>query len=250
MLHHPCILGGPQQREQNRKSKPTPGVTMMHHATKRGFKDCPKCAPLAHPLKGHRWGTGPKRCPARARRANVPPEHPPAPGEHMSTGQKQRNLTAIRHFQCGRFRGSSEQISVDKKSLHPGEGASLTRARVRTSWHAGRGCVPYRTTGRAHARRCVKHHHHVQPSLSWLGLSLRMGEGRGGKPRGKICHKGHHARISFLDTKYEHDTSQGGVFAQRGHSANYHGDYPGNNPENNPPAESCTTNSKPKNSNI
>ena len=29
--------------------------------------------PLAHPLKGHRWGTGPKRCPARARRANVPP---------------------------------------------------------------------------------------------------------------------------------------------------------------------------------
>ena len=67
MLHHPCILGGPQQREQNQNSKPTPGVTMMHHATKRGFKDCPKCAPLAHPLKGHRWGTGPKRCPARAR---------------------------------------------------------------------------------------------------------------------------------------------------------------------------------------
>ena len=41
MLHHPCILGGPQQREQNQKSKPTPGVTLMHHATKRGFKDCP-----------------------------------------------------------------------------------------------------------------------------------------------------------------------------------------------------------------
>ena len=29
MLHHPCILGGPQQREQNQKSKPTPGVTMI-----------------------------------------------------------------------------------------------------------------------------------------------------------------------------------------------------------------------------
>ena len=27
----------------------------------------------------------------------------------------------------------------------------------------------------------------------------------------------------------------GGVFAQRGHSANYYGDYPGNNPENYPP---------------
>ena len=30
-------------------------------------------------------------------------------------------------------------------------------------------------------------------------------------------------------------TNQGGVFAQRGHSANYYGDYPGNNPENHPP---------------
>ena len=42
MLRHPCILGNPQQRGQNQKSKPTtPGVTMMHHATKRGFKGCP-----------------------------------------------------------------------------------------------------------------------------------------------------------------------------------------------------------------
>ena len=41
MLHHPCILGGPQQREQNQNSKPKPGVTMVHHTTKRGFKDCP-----------------------------------------------------------------------------------------------------------------------------------------------------------------------------------------------------------------
>ena len=41
MLRHPCILGGPQQRGQNQKSKPTLGVTMMLHATKRGFKDCP-----------------------------------------------------------------------------------------------------------------------------------------------------------------------------------------------------------------
>ena len=29
MLRHPCILGGPQQRGQNQKSKPTLGVTMM-----------------------------------------------------------------------------------------------------------------------------------------------------------------------------------------------------------------------------
>ena len=38
--------------------------------------------------------------------------------------------------------------------------------------------------------------------------------------------------------------------AQRAHSANYYGDYPGNNPENHAPAESCTINSKLKNSNI
>ena len=38
--------------------------------------------------------------------------------------------------------------------------------------------------------------------------------------------------------------------AQRAHSTNYYGDYPGNNPENHPPAESCTINSKLKNSNI
>ena len=53
----------------------------------------------------------------------------------------------------------------------------------------------------------------------------------------------------------------GGVFAQRAqsagtaraqcaHSANYDRDYPGNSPKNHPPAESCTTNSNLKNSNI
>ena len=41
MLRHPCILGGPQQREQNQKSKPPLGVTMMLLVSKRGFKDCP-----------------------------------------------------------------------------------------------------------------------------------------------------------------------------------------------------------------
>ena len=41
MLRHPCILGGPLQRRQNQKTKPTLGVTMMLHATKHGFKDCP-----------------------------------------------------------------------------------------------------------------------------------------------------------------------------------------------------------------
>ena len=41
MLRHPCILGGPQQRGQNQKSKSTLGVTMMLLESKRGFKDCP-----------------------------------------------------------------------------------------------------------------------------------------------------------------------------------------------------------------
>ena len=41
MLRHPCILGGPQQREQNQKSKCTLGVTMMLLVSKRGFNHCP-----------------------------------------------------------------------------------------------------------------------------------------------------------------------------------------------------------------
>ena len=38
---NPTFSGVPKQREQNQKSKGTLGVTMMLHATKRGFKDCP-----------------------------------------------------------------------------------------------------------------------------------------------------------------------------------------------------------------
>ena len=36
-----CFGQSKPEAGQNQKSKPTPGVTMMHHATKRGFKDCP-----------------------------------------------------------------------------------------------------------------------------------------------------------------------------------------------------------------
>ena len=50
-----------------------------------------------------------------------------------------------------------------------------------------------------------------------------------------------------VNLRAERVTNLGGVFAQRGHSANYYGDYPGNNPENHPPTESCTINSKLKN---
>ena len=41
MLCHPCILGGPQQRGQNQKSKSTLGVNIMLLESKHGFKDCP-----------------------------------------------------------------------------------------------------------------------------------------------------------------------------------------------------------------
>ena len=51
MLHHACILGGPQQREQNQNSKPTPGVTMMHRATKRGFP------PMHSGRQNQKWPT-------------------------------------------------------------------------------------------------------------------------------------------------------------------------------------------------
>ena len=40
----PAFSGVPNKGEQNQKSKPTLGVTMMHHVTKRGFKDCPLAA--------------------------------------------------------------------------------------------------------------------------------------------------------------------------------------------------------------
>ena len=36
----------------------------------------------------------------------------------------------------------------------------------------------------------------------------------------------------------------GGIFAQRGHSANYCIVYPGNTPENHPPTEACMIHSK------
>ena len=36
----PAFSGVPNKREQNQKTKTPPGVTMMHHATKRGVKDC------------------------------------------------------------------------------------------------------------------------------------------------------------------------------------------------------------------
>ena len=45
MLHYPFILGGPQQREQNQKSKPTPGVTM----TPLGAPSIPKYGSLVRP---------------------------------------------------------------------------------------------------------------------------------------------------------------------------------------------------------
>ena len=65
-----------------------------------------------------------------------------------------------------------------------------------------------------------------------------------------------HTRAQHATHNAQHNTTQAhrGRFrtarAQRGHSANYYGDYPGNNPENHPLAESCTINSKLKNSNI
>ena len=51
MLRHPCILGGPQQTEENQKTKSTPGITMMLHATKRGFNDC-----LVSSIAPEGWG--------------------------------------------------------------------------------------------------------------------------------------------------------------------------------------------------
>ena len=40
MLRHPYILGDPQQRGQNQKSKPALGVTMMPHQRAHTLKNC------------------------------------------------------------------------------------------------------------------------------------------------------------------------------------------------------------------
>ena len=44
-----------------------PKLRAAGRAAEKAFS---KCAPLVHPLKGYRWGTGQKTCLARA---NVPP---------------------------------------------------------------------------------------------------------------------------------------------------------------------------------
>ena len=82
MLHHPCILGGPQQREQNQKSKPPLRVTMMHHATKRGFKDCP----------GFLNSTG-RLGPKRGRKCYITPAFSGVPN---NGGQKQNSKPPLR----------------------------------------------------------------------------------------------------------------------------------------------------------
>ena len=46
------------------------------------------------------------------------------------------------------------------------------------------------------------------------------------------------------DRRLQKSIALGGVFAQRGHSANYCVAYPGNTPENHPPTEACMINSK------
>ena len=47
-----------------------------------------------------------------------------------------------------------------------------------------------------------------------------------------------------MDIRGNRRCPQGGVFAQRAHSASYYGVYPGNSPKNLPPLEACMSNSK------
>ena len=48
MLRHPCILGGPQQRGQNQKSKPTLGVTIRISYLTPAFSGAHKWAEMLH----------------------------------------------------------------------------------------------------------------------------------------------------------------------------------------------------------
>ena len=89
---------------------------------------------------------------------------------------------------------------------------------------------------------CRRRQHNVQRSVECWALRFEhCGNGRDSAQKHRWRNSCERARDRLV---------LGGVFAQRAHSANYYGDYPGNNPENHPPAESCTINSKLKNSNI
>ena len=48
MLRHPCTLGGPQQRGQNPKSKPTLGVTIRIGCLTPAFSGAHKWAEMLH----------------------------------------------------------------------------------------------------------------------------------------------------------------------------------------------------------
>ena len=74
--------GSPKEGEQNQKTKPTPGVTMMHHATKRGFKDC----------RGFLNSTG-RLGPKRGRKCYVTPAFSGVPNKG---GQNQKSKPTLR----------------------------------------------------------------------------------------------------------------------------------------------------------
>ena len=77
---------------------------------------------LVHPLKGHRWGTGQKRCPARTRRANAPPNAPSGGG---GGGWGVEGVAAHkRMLQLGRR---------DQKKPHPTESDTAPAASYRVS---------------------------------------------------------------------------------------------------------------------
>ena len=66
---------------------------------------------LVHPLKGHRWGMGQKRCPARARRAN-------ATGGGRSNGPYADSPPLSDHFQGGGGLGLGGGRGAAKKGGH------------------------------------------------------------------------------------------------------------------------------------
>ena len=72
-----------------------------------------------HPLKGHQWGTGKKRCPARARRANAPPLTSVL-NLSLSLSETLRNrvsLTSVLY--------SSSPFELHRKSLPPEDDGAL-----------------------------------------------------------------------------------------------------------------------------
>ena len=117
--------GSPNNGGQNQKSKRTPGVTMMHHATKRGFKDCP----------GFLNSTG-RLGPKRGRKCYITPAFSGVPNKG---GQNQNSKPTLRVTMMPL---GAPSISKYGSLVRPdAQRVALRALRLRSPLRQGRACA-------------------------------------------------------------------------------------------------------------